>query len=143
MKCIDVNINIVVIEGGTFDKIFQWKVGNPLVPVDLTGYTASMNIRLKTKSDEILLNVPNQNNFWRPDAPTGVYIFDNDEYDEYDENGKWRIYLRDDDTKGLCTLHKEVAGVYDLFLTTPQSETVLKQYGTCTIKPAVTREENG
>ena len=100
-----------------------------------------MNIRLKTKSDEILLNVPNQNNFWRPDAPTGVYIFENDEFDEYDENGKWRIYLRDNDTLGLCEAHKTIIGVYDLFLYNPSGESVLKQYGAATITPAVTRNE--
>ena len=58
MKCIAANIDIIIIEGGTFDKTYQWKTGDPAVAVDLTGYSANMQIRAKTKSETILLEVP-------------------------------------------------------------------------------------
>jgi hypothetical protein len=31
MSCILANIPITVVEGGTFNKIFQWKTGDPAV----------------------------------------------------------------------------------------------------------------
>jgi len=143
MKCIAANIDIVILEGGTFDKTYQWKTGDPAVAVDLTGYTANMQIRLKTKSETVLLEVPYQQQAWTADGDTGIYIY-NDEYDdEYssDDIGKWRIYLRDNDTLGLCEAHKTIIGAYDLFLYNPSGESVLKQYGIATITPAVTRNE--
>jgi hypothetical protein len=143
MKCIAANVDITIIEGGTFDKSFQWKTGDPAVPVNLTGYTANMQIRSKIKNDTVLLEVPHKREAWTPDGDTGIYFY-NDEYDtEYDAEdiGKWRIYLRDNDTLGLCDTHKEIVGAYDLFLYNPSGEAVLKQYGVATITPAVTRNE--
>ena len=52
MKCIEANINITVIEGGTFDKTYQWKTGELPVPVDLLSFTAHMQIRAKLKDTE-------------------------------------------------------------------------------------------
>jgi hypothetical protein len=138
MKCIEVNLNIIVIEGGTFDKMYQWKTGDPSVPVDLTGFTAHMQIRAKLKDTSVLLDVPFVDEEWSPDGTTGIYIPGADEYD-VEEVGKYRIYLRDNDTLGMCASNKDIIGVYDLFLYNASEEAILKMYGTATIKAAVTR----
>jgi hypothetical protein len=137
MKCIEANVNIIVIEGGTFDRTYQWKTGVPPVPVDLEGFSAHMQIRAKLKDIDILLDVPFQDKEWEPDGDTGIYIPEADEYD--DDLGKFRIYLRDNDTAGLCLAHKDIIGVYDLFLYNSYEEAILKLYGTATIQAAVTR----
>jgi len=141
MKCIQANIDITIVEGGTFDSIYQWKTGDPSVAVDLTGYSADMQVRAKIKSEEVLLNIEFQETSWVADGLTGIYFATND--DEYDEEdvGKYRIYVKDDDTLGLCVAHKDIIGVYDLFLYNALDEAVLKQYGIATIKAAVTRNE--
>ena len=138
MKCIEANINITVIEGGTFDKTYQWKTGELPVPVDLLSFTAHMQIRAKLKDTVVLLDVPFIDEEWTADGDTGIYIPGSDEYDE-DTLGMFRIYLRDNDTLGLCAAHKDIAGVYDLFLYNSSEEAVLKMYGSATIKAAVTR----
>ena len=140
MQCIRVNIPITVIEGGTFDRTFQWKTGDPSLPVDLTGYSAHMQIRTKLKDIVPLIDVDYKNEVWSADGDTGIYFY-NDEYDEYDAEdiGKWRVYLRDDDTLGLCANHKDIAGVYDLFLYNLSGEAVLQLHGIATIVAAVTR----
>ena len=140
--CIRANIDITIVEGGTFNKTFQWKTGDPALPVDLTGYSAHMQVRAKIKDTTVLLDVDHQLLAWTADGPTGIYFY-NDEYDEYDAEdfGKWRIYLKDNDTQGLCANHKNIEGVYDLFLYNPSREAVLQQYGTANIIAAVTRDE--
>lgn len=140
MKCIEVNYDITVIEGGTYDKIFQWKTGDPAIPVDISGYTASGMIRTKLKAEPALLSLPYQSKTWVADGDTGIYILQNDEYDEYDdETGKFRVYIKDTDTVGMCAKHYDVTGVYDLFLYNPLGESVLKMYGVATIKATATR----
>lgn len=139
MQCIRANIPITIVEGGTFDKIFQWKTGDPVLPVDLKGYSAHMQIRAKLKDPVILLDVDYKEEEWTPDGDTGIYFY-NDEYDTED-TGKWKVYLRDNDTFGLCANHKDIAGVYDLFLYNYSKEAVLQLYGVATIIAAVTRDE--
>lgn len=138
MKCIEANINITVLEGGTFDKKFQWRTGNPPIAVDLSNFSGHMQIREKLKDTDILLDVPFRDVTWEADGDTGIYIPAEDEYD-LDDLGIYQIYLRDNDTLGLCANHKDIIGVYDLFLYNSYEEAVLKQYGTATIKAAVTR----
>jgi hypothetical protein len=138
--CIRANIDITIVEGGTFNKTFQWKIGDPALPVDLTGYSARMQIRSKLKDTDSLLDAEFNEESWTADGDTGIYFYSTE--DEYDEDmGKWRIYLRDDDTQGLCANHKDIIGVYDLFLYSPAGEAVLQQYGTATICASVTRDE--
>lgn len=35
--CVLANINLTIPEGGTVNKIYQWKSGDPAVAVDLSG----------------------------------------------------------------------------------------------------------
>lgn len=143
MKCIQANIDITIVEGGTFDNIYQWKTGPIIsaVAVDLAGYSAHMQIRAKIKSEESLLDIPFQITSWVADGVTGIYFpINEDEYD-LDDVGKYRVYIKDTDTLGLCAAHKDIIGVYDLFLYNTLGEAVLKQYGVATIKAVVTRNE--
>lgn len=139
MSCIRVEIPLTIIEGGTLNKTFQWKTGDPLLPVDLTGFTAHMQIRAKLKEEVVLLDVPSSIEVWAADEDTGIYFYDGVTIP--DDEGKWRIYLRDNDTMGLCVLHKNIIGVYDNFLYSAAGEAVLQQFGVATILASVTRAE--
>jgi hypothetical protein len=134
MSCVRANIPITIVEGGTFDKTFQWKTGTPPVEVDLTGYTANMQVRAKLKDTVSLLDAPFVEDDWVADGITGIYI-------PLLTTGTYRIYLKDEDTLGMCAAHKNIAGVYDLFLYNASGEAVLQQYGVATIIAAVTRNE--
>lgn len=52
--------NFTIYQGETFDKTLTWKTGDPKNPVDLTGYTARMQIRKKYGSS-ILLELTTEN----------------------------------------------------------------------------------
>jgi hypothetical protein len=131
-SCIRANVDITIVEGGTFDQTFQWKQGTPLAAVDITGYTAEMKIRA-TLAGAVLLSVPNQVAAWTADAATGIYT------SGIAASGQWRVYLRDESTLGLCAANKDINGVYDLFLTNVSDEVVFQMYGSALISAAVTR----
>ncbi|MFA5394409.1 MAG: hypothetical protein WC346_00135 [Methanogenium sp.] len=139
MSCIRANIDITIVEGGTFDKTFQWKTGDPAVAVDLTGYTAKMQVRAKLKDASPLIDIESSEDPWEADVKSGIFFYD-DEYDP-DDAGKWRIYITDEDAADICSAHKDITGVYDCFLYNPDGEAVLQLYGVATLVAAVTREE--
>jgi hypothetical protein len=130
--CVAANIDITIYEGGTFDQTYQWKTGDPAVAVDLTGYSARMSVKKKITDTGSLLNILYIPGTFTPDLATGIYITN-------PSNGFYRVYIRDNDTLGLCVGFKDIIGVYDLFLMNSFGETVLKQYGTANIIAAVTR----
>lgn len=132
MKCIAANIDLTVYEGGTFDQIFQWKTGELEVPLDITGYTCKMAIRSKIASPDEIISITESATSWAADGESGVYLDDASE-------GKYRVYVNDTDTSNICVSNKDIIGIYDLFLYSDSGEAVLKQYGVCTIKAAVTR----
>lgn len=132
MGCVAAKVNITLYERGTFDRIFQWKTGEDETPVDMTGYSAVFTVREKLTSSEALISIMQSASAWSADADSGVYFDDADE-------GKYRIYVNDADTRGICAEHKDIDGVYDLFLINVSGETVLKQYGKCALKAAVAR----
>ena len=134
MSCVRANIPITIVEGGTFNKTFQWKTGDPAAAVDLTGYTANMQVRAKLKDTTSLLDVPFVDDDWVADGATGIYI-------PILVAGTYRIYMKDNDTLGMCAAYKDITGVYDLFLYNASGEAVLQQYGVATIIAAVTRDE--
>jgi hypothetical protein len=131
MGCVAAKVNIVVYEGGTFDQTFQWKSGDPAIAVDLTGYTAKFTIRAEMAGSS-LVSATEASLPWEADADSGVYLDDADE-------GKYRMYVNDADAVALCADNVDIDGVYDIFLYSPAGEAVLKQYGKCAIKAAVTR----
>lgn len=126
MGCIAVDVPITIYEAGTFDQTFQWKTGDPSAEVDLTGYSAKMIVRTKITDDSSLVNINESVSPWVADNASAIYL------DKADE-GKYRVYINDTDTTGLCPAHKNVTASYDLFLTSPLGEAVLKQYGIVTI----------
>lgn len=137
--CVRANLDIIIAEGGTYNQIFQWASGDPAVNVDLTGYTAHMKIRAKLKDTTPLVTLDHKDVEWAPEADSGIYFF-TDEYGTEDD-GRWRVYIKDEDTEGLCAAHKNIVGVYDLFLYNPSGEAVFQLYGTATIYAAVTRDD--
>lgn len=130
------NIPLAIVEGGTYNKTFQWKTGNPASAVDLDGFTARMQIRSTLRSEDVLLDMPFIADPWVADGETGLYIYDQSVPEDI---GKYRIYIRDNDSLGLCTTHRDISAVYDLFLVSADNESVLQQYGTVTIYAAATR----
>ena len=133
MGCVACEVPITIYEGGTFDRKYVWKTGDPAVAVDLTGYRARMALKRKLSDPDPLITIDSTSEVWEPDHQTAIFFGA--------ENGEWhyRIYIRDDDTLGLCSGLKDIDGVYDLFLENPYGETVLRQYGTANIKAAVRR----
>lgn len=139
MSCIRANIPITIVEGGTFNSTFQWKSGDPSLPVDLTGYSAHMQVRAKLKDDDVLLDVPLSEETWEADGDTGIYLYDSEAVP--DDKGKWLVYLKDEDTEGICgDKHKDIEGVYDLFLYSAEGEAVLQLYGVASLIASVTRD---
>jgi hypothetical protein len=132
MSCVAVKTDIVIHERGTFNQVFEWLAGDDETPVDLTGYTAVFTVREKMEDAAALLSATEGSAPWEADGNTGVYFDDGAE-------GKYRLYINDTDTQGLCATHKSIGGVYDLFLVSADGEVVLKQYGKCTIYAAVAR----
>lgn len=130
--CIVAKLNLIIYEGGTFDKTLQWFIGDPTVAVDLTGFDAKMTIRHRLADAVPLLSLPLVEIAWAPDGTSGIYLSD-------PANGKYQIYIKDEDSIGLCAENKDIDGVYDLFLYNAVGEAVLKVYGSVKLVAAVTR----
>lgn len=52
-----IKVNLTIEQGATYDKSWTWKVGKPLLPVDMTSYTGHMQIRPTIDSPTILLDL--------------------------------------------------------------------------------------
>lgn len=51
--------NTAVKVGATFDPVLTWKTGDPLAAVNLTGYTAKMQVRTRTGTLVVELSTAN------------------------------------------------------------------------------------
>ena len=125
MPCLRDNKDLIACEGATFLESFIWKTGESEIEVDLTDYEGICHIREKINSEEIVLNLENG---------TGVIFAD-----QITDPGKYSLFISAEDMEGLCPFHKVRNLVYDLFLTAPDGTVTLRQHGTFTINPAVTR----
>jgi len=132
MSCIPHNYDIEIHEGATFNKEFRWSITGGS-RVSLAGVTGAMQVRKKLTDTDPLLDIPFVAEVWQPDGSTGIYVYGDGSDDHY------TIYIKDDDSMGMCANHKTINGVYDLFLYNASGESILKQYGDATIYPAVTR----
>lgn len=134
MNCIAIKNNITIYEGGTYDDTpLTWKDTDSETPIDFTGYTAKMQIREKLNSSSTLLSITEASASWTADGDSGIYI-------DAPTTGQFRIYIKDEDTLGMCGDHKDILeGHYDLFLYSASGEAVMKVYGICRIYAAVTR----
>lgn len=54
-------VNIVIYQGSTFQKYFTWKVGDPAMPVNLTGYSIRCQFRSKLSATESLIEFTTTN----------------------------------------------------------------------------------
>ena len=135
--CLAVQTGIIIYEGGTFDQAYLMKSGSPAIAVDLTGYTAVMTVRSKINdTTPRLLKLTSFAGSNAADGTSGIYIPNQTGSDI----GKFIIYIKDEDTFGMCALkHKDLEGVYDLFLYNPDGEAEFKVYGNATIRAAATR----
>jgi hypothetical protein len=113
-------VNLTIYQGSTFSQEFQWKSGDPAVPVDLTGYAARMQIREKISSPNYIVNLTTENG--------GIVIRDA-------VNGKFSIEISADAT---TTMNFKTA-VYDLEFVSPDGIVRRLLGGTVTLSPEVTR----
>lgn len=54
-------LKLTIDQGATFTKQLTWKTGTPAVAVDLTGYTARMQIRPTIESSTVLVSLTTEN----------------------------------------------------------------------------------
>ena len=130
--CVLFNFDITIHEGGTYDKWFKWTIDDSTVSLD--GTEGKMQIRKRVMDDEVLLDIPFSADAWSADGATGIYI-DTD-------TDTWRIYITDDDSCGTCSDHRDIEGVYNLFLYNSDGESILKQYGVANIIAATARYDD-
>jgi hypothetical protein len=53
--------DICIFQGATFSQTLYWETGTPSSPVNLTGYTAKMQIRSKPESKAVILELSTTN----------------------------------------------------------------------------------
>lgn len=111
--------NIKIDQGATYNETVTWKSGKPSVPVDLTGCTAKMQVRLKLDTPTTLLELTTENG--------GIVLGG--------IMGTITRYISDENTS-LITWK---TGVYDLKIMYPDGTTVRKISGTVTVSMGVTR----
>lgn len=83
--------NFTIKQGSTFRKSFQWIAGGS--PVDMTGWTARMQIRPEVDSDSVIAELTTENggitieplegkiNLFLSDVETSVFSFESAVYD--------------------------------------------------------------
>lgn len=108
-------LNLTVEQGATYTKKLVWRDKNRR-PVNLTGYTARMQIRPKVDSSQIIYELSTTNGRITLSS-TGVI----------------EMKISATDTSTL------VSGVYDLELTTASGDVVRLVEGKVTVSPEVTR----
>lgn len=110
--------NITIEQGATFRLIIQW-LGSDSLPVDLTGYTARMQVRPFAESDDILLTVDSES--------TGGITFESDA----------QILIEVD--AAVTAALTDYFGSYDLELESASGVVTRLIQGSVTISPEVTR----
>lgn len=113
-------IDLTIYQGSTFSQAFQWKTGNPPTPVNLTGYTARMQIREKLTSPTPIITLTTENG--------GIVITDA-------ENGSFSLEISATDTAALSFK----SAVYDLEFISPSGFVRRLFEGGVTLSPEVTR----
>jgi hypothetical protein len=109
---------ITILQGETFDKTIVWKSGDPSNLVNLTGYTARMQIRKKYGDAVVLLSLTTEN---------GKIILGG-------TAGTIQLLLSATDTSAIDW----VAGVYDLELVSSGGVVKRLLYGTVKVSLEVT-----
>ncbi|MGB9693459.1 MAG: hypothetical protein ACPLYF_01295 [Fervidobacterium sp.] len=113
-------IDLTIYQGSTFLKEFQWKVGSPPTPIDLTGYKAKMDIREKISSPSPIITLSTENGRVILKDPT---------------NGIFTLEISAADTSHL----KFKSAVYDLEFISPTGFVQRLIEGNVYLSPEVTR----
>lgn len=113
--------DICIFQGATFNQTLFYETGEPSAPVDLTGYSAKMQIRSKPESKAVILELST-------DISNGRISLN-------DTTGSIALFISAADTATLSVCDK---AVYDLELTTGAVTTRILQ-GNVIISPEVTR----
>lgn len=117
--------DICIFQGATFNQTLIWEVGNPPAPVDLTGYSAKIQIRSSHKSKAIILELSTDNG--RLTLGTGGDM----------STGAINMFISANDTAEL-SLCENVKAVYDLEMTQGYTVSRILQ-GNVIIVPEVTK----
>ena len=112
-------VNLAVDQGATFRKRFVWKTGEPATPVDLTGYTARMQVRESIEAADVLVELTTEN--------SGIALGTT--------NGQIDLYISAADTAEYTW----TGGVYDIELIAPSGDVLRKIKGSVSVSPEVTR----
>lgn len=106
-------------QGATFRKQFIWKTGTPATPVNLTGYTARMQIRPAVESATVLATLTTENGGIALGGAAGTID----------------LFL----SHTATTAFAWEEGVYDLELITPAGDVLRKIAGVVVVTREVTR----
>lgn len=137
MNCVSSNYDIVIQEGGTYDKTFRWTNKDTGVPIPLFGCTGIMQGRKKYSDPLPLIDLPFVSTPWVADVKSGIYILDDNVTPSL--LGTFRMYITNEDTKGKCDTFKDIIGVYNLFLYNSLGEAILNRHGVMTIEVSAAR----
>ena len=97
--------------------LYEYTTGDP---IDITGYTAIMQVREFITDDDPILEASTENGYITMD----------------EENGTFVVSIP---TEVTDELDAPFEGVYDLFITAPNGDAEKVLYGSFTIEKAVTR----
>lgn len=117
--------DICIFQGATFSQTLYWEVGNPPVPVNLSGYTAKLQIRSSHKSKVVILELSTSNG--RITLGTGGDM----------TTGAINLLVSATDTAQL-SICDDVKPVYDLEMTNGSIVSRIMQ-GNIIIAPEVTK----
>lgn len=115
------NIDLDIYQGATFDKTYQWQDVNRN-PIDLTGYTARMQVRSSVAADATLLELTTEGTIDKKINLGGT-------------EGTYQLVLSATNTAALTW----GSGVYDLELVSPTGVVRRIQQGQVRVHRNVTR----
>lgn len=122
MTTVPITKNYTIYQGSIFQEFFTWYESDGVTPIDMTGYTAKMQVRKTVKSATTLLDLTTENG--------GINITDA-------ANGVFNIYVSAVDTEDLVA----GTGVYDLEINPGDVDNIFRLLsGIITISPEVTRD---
>lgn len=117
--------DICIFQGATFSQTLFWEVGTPPTPVNLTGYTAKLQIRSTHKSKAVILELSTSNG--RITLGTGGDF----------TTGAINLSISATDTAQL-SICDDIKPVYDLEMTSGSTVSRILQ-GNVIIAPEVTK----
>ncbi len=113
-------VKLEILQGATFRKKITWKTGTPATLVNLTGYTARMQVREDVEDAAVLVELTTENSRITLGGAAGTI----------------ELYLPPLVTAAFTW----EAGVYDMELVEPDGINVVRLFeGTVTVLPEVTR----